>query len=811
MVTYFYELMELNNKYSFYIDVSGSVGSFDDYWNHVNKVYKQYDEKNQVGKIFIWDTDIKEITKQKLESLIKSRFGGGGTEPVFIAKSLVSNKINSDVIIFTDGDVTDSSVAKVDLIFSQSHWQIDNVECYIIGNSSANLSVTCPFTRNNSSRVHWKTRNELTLSTQIYEKPDPELINALESIDLETFNAKYSNLEALIIARNMGRSGDSEIKEKLIMLKKHLAKEMAEQAGKSSENYGLNMRTELEAGNFGSALLVAKAMTDKYFGSNIGMEIEKKIGYLINLCGDLRGQYSIGAIRSNRMAAAENVKEETSTQVAIELNDLISKPVECPIIMDTDVPQIMVVSIGEPVLANVEKHIVDDIVSCPLRILNYPDIVAKLKPAISQWTGTQINENLERNPFTKQELIGTIPLGSCSQHVACGNYTIAKLFTSGKLLGNLNMYWAVIWYLISQDTWAYLSDIKEQVTEHMIYRLKSSSTFASLTGLPQYVLTKVPTDIAIWYCVNSCLLNPPTDRDTCRLHLFNMEPMLAMLKELGYPVSAQTMKQINRTKVLMSMLSMSKKSNERFRNQMTCLVQNAVKIDLSNVPDDVKNLEGLVQWIPTDGPASKTQQNEILSSLPKFFSELSIGELVGLSKFVDASKAASAIELPCNWVPASISPVINWTVYGLKEQDETTDVQICPVTFRPYYNIIYKNKPSTWVEKVTETVGPVDKVFSGCKRFIDFMYKYNRFPNMDSFLLFCYNRYAEKFSVPTLPFTVKQFANEIIGYYQPIFRLIKDKQMTPEQVISILNSSCAITNRIKLEEKYLLENAQVTI
>lgn len=504
------------------------------------------------------------------------------------------------------------------------------------------------------------------------------------------------------------------------------------------------------------------------------------------------------------MASAENVKEETSAQVAIEVNDLISKPVECPIIMDTDVPQIMVVDIGEPVLANVEKHIVDDIISCPLRILNYPDIVAKLKPAISQWTGTQINENLSRNPFTKQELIGTIPLGSCSQHVACGNYTIAKLFTSGKLLGNLHMYWAVIWYLVSQDTWAYLSDIKEQVTEHMVYRLKSSNTFASLTGLPQYVLTKVPTDVAVWYCVNSSLLNPPTDRDTCRLHLFNMEPMLAMLKELGYPVSAQTMKQINRTKVLMSMLSMSKKSNERFRNQMTCLVQNAVKIDLTNVLDDVKNLEGLIQWIPTDGPASKTQQTEILSSLPEFFSELSIEELVGLSKLVDASKSASGIVLPCDWIPEPVLPVINWTVYGLKNYEENFDVQICPGTFRPYYNIMYKNKPSTWVEKVTETVGPVDKVFSGCKRFIDFMYKYNRFPNVDSFLLFCYNRYSEKFSVPTLPFFAKQFANEIIRYYQPVFHMIKDKQMEPEQVISILNTSCAIPNRIKLEQSYIM-------
>ena len=174
---------------------------------------------------------------------------------------------------------------------------------------------------------------------------------------------------------------------------------------------------------------------------------------------------------------------------------------------------------------------------------------------------------------------------------------------------------------------------------------------------------------------------------------------------------------------------------------------------------------------------------------------------------VDASKAASAIELPCGWEPEPVSYFVNWSVYGLKswEQDE---VSICPYTFRPYYNIVYKGKQSTWVEKVTETIGPVDKVFSGCKRFIDFMYKYNKFPDAQTYLLFCYNRYLDKFPVPTLPFCAEQIAYEIIGYYQPVLKLIKHKQMGPEQVLEILNKSCAISNRIKLENQWAIKQIQ---
>lgn len=793
-------------SYTLYIDVSGSVGNFTNYWNNVDKVYNKY--KNDINKIYLWDSDIKESTKENLEQIIKRKYGGGGTYPYLIAKNLKSQNIKNNVIIFTDGEVSDRDVQLTDQILD-SH-QIDNVECYIISQCDANLSVTCPFTRNNNSNVYWAT-NTTELTTQVFTKPDPALIEALDSINLETFYEKYSQLESYIIAKNMGRSGDSVLKEKLIKLKKKLAYELAMEANKNN-NYGLQMRQMLEANNFDSALQIAKNMNTEYFGSDIGMEIEKKVGYLINLCGDLRGQYSINQIRTNRMQTADNVKKETSTEVEIEINDLISKPVECPIMMDSDVPQIMVVNLGEPVLANVEKHIVDDIISCPLRILNYPDIIAKLKPAISQWTGIQVNQHIDVNPFTKQELIGTIPLGSCKQHVECGNYTISKLFTSGKLLGNLNMYWAVIWYLIKQNTWEYLNDIKDQVTEHLLYRLKTSDTFASLTGLPQYVLTKIPTDVAVWYCVNSCLLNPPTDRDTCRLHLFNMDPMLEMLKELNYPVSTKTIQQINRTKVLMSMLSMCKKNNTQFRNKMTCLVQNAVKINLDKVPDVVKNCEGLIEWIPTDGPASQEQIDKILETLPKFYSELSINELVGLSKMVNPQLSASAITLDPNYEPEQVNAIINWSVYGLKIIEVSpAEVQICPYTFRPYYTINYNGKVTTWTEKVTEVIGPIDKIFSGCKRFIDFIYKYKMFPNFPAYLLFCYNRYSTHFETPTLPYTIVQCAKDVLQYYVPIYEIVKNKNMTSSDVIKILQTSCPIEVRKKLEAEYLRDTSNVEL
>ena len=54
------------------------------------------------------------------------------------------------------------------------------------------------------------------------------------------------------------------------------------------------MREFLEGNNFQGAIEVASTMCRKYFSDDSTSDLEKKISHLINLCGDLRGKYSIG-------------------------------------------------------------------------------------------------------------------------------------------------------------------------------------------------------------------------------------------------------------------------------------------------------------------------------------------------------------------------------------------------------------------------------------------------------------------------------------------------------------------------------------
>jgi hypothetical protein len=101
-----------------------------------------------------------------------------------------------------------------------------------------------------------------------------------------------------------------------------------------------------------------------------------------------------------------------------------------------------------------------------LRILNYPQVKAKLKARLSNYVGVMgiklnFDQNLKKNPFTQKRLLGSIPLGTHDSHVKVGNATIAKLISGGKVLGNLNLFYAVIWYLIQEGSIEYLKDIEK--------------------------------------------------------------------------------------------------------------------------------------------------------------------------------------------------------------------------------------------------------------------------------------------------------------------------------------------------------------
>lgn len=67
-------------------------------------------------------------------------------------------------------------------------------------------------------------------------------------------------------------------------------------------------------------------MCNKYFSDDMTTDLEKKISHLINLCGDLRGKYNIGQIKSNKMAIAQSAVEGKLDK-EVETVDLSKNPI----------------------------------------------------------------------------------------------------------------------------------------------------------------------------------------------------------------------------------------------------------------------------------------------------------------------------------------------------------------------------------------------------------------------------------------------------------------------------------------------------
>lgn len=467
--------------------------------------------------------------------------------------------------------------------------------------------------------------------------------------------------------------------------------------------------------------------------------------------------------------------------------------------MDEDVPQILIDE-GEPILLGLEKFVVDDIAACPLRILNYPEVKAKLKSRLSNFMGVKYGDKLLKNPFTQNKLLGAIPLGCHKSHITVGNYTIARMFSDGKILGNLNMFFAAIWYIIKEKEIEYLKDIEVNATEHLIFRLKNSKTMASLCGLAQFVTTELNSDLAVWYCVNSGYLNQPTDRDTFRFHVFNMVPLIDICKALGYPIEKGVYDHLARSKSFLGTLSWFKKLNNTekasFKESIRCLYQNSIEIDAGKIDGVISNLETVVKFVPIDGQANKDQIEKIIATFPKEIRKLPIDEIVHIGKLMDAQKSAADVFIDYNF-KADQLPVgkVNWP-YGLKANNEfkLNESEICPLTLR--LKSRYGNKE--WEEYIEDKIHiPAGQLFKGRKYMEEFLIKYKRLPNnKEELITFYYNRYVIGGKKDTLPFLTEIWADEMVEEYT---RVLEVNKITIEQALQILEQSRPRLTRVALE------------
>uniref|UniRef100_A0A6C0ETW0 VWFA domain-containing protein n=1 Tax=viral metagenome TaxID=1070528 RepID=A0A6C0ETW0_9ZZZZ len=741
-----------------YIDISGSVSDFLNYWNKVDEIVSL----NKDAFFFVWDTEIKEISYNEILKYIENKKGYGGTKISSVASSIINKKFNDkNIIIITDGEVHAGDVKSSEFILKD--FNIKEVECHIIKSyvysDDIDISVPLAFMRNNTSKLYYTNPQNITKLIKNINKDDYKI---LENITLNDLMANFDMIYDLINITNMGKSGLPYIKQKLLKFRTDFIK-------LSNENLksinGNTIQSELKNGNYTNAITMIKKIEDIFINQNEYSPITK-FNKLLALCDDRTNSgFALNQKIANAKQSEAIIPDEATEEELIKYN------FEDPVMLDLDVPQLVIIKSSNK-LFDTDKDF-KNFIENPLNIINNEEIKERIAKRFGHCIGIKLTNKCIIDPFTRAEIIGTIPLTTSNeQHNEVGSHALFNLFTNSKKMGNPNLYYIILWQiLVVENRCEYLNEYYDYITNHLKFRLSKATTYISLCGLPDFNRTIVPIDVAMYYIING----PEINKIILRKHIFNINVIQNIIMNVfKYEVKPEIIKHINLERTLLSMLSQIKKNPVIFKRKIKCLINSHI------IADD--------EYIPIDNIATEKNINEIMKTFPDYYNSHKYNELVYLSTLVNSNYSAGDIQLDYNkeikydiefkndWSDKYIISTINPLEISLK-------------TFRIVYN-------PNWKElAVNDNFVSIDNQISAYNDYIKFFLRFQHFPTFNEFAKYIYNKYKKALH--------KDFNNiyiEVSTSYNKVREYIKDNNLTYDDIKKIILDSCRIDDRIRIQE-----------
>jgi hypothetical protein len=352
-----------------------------------------------------------------------------------------------------------------------------------------------------------------------------------------------------------------------------------------------------------------------------------------------------------------------------------------------------------------------------------------------------------------------------------------------------------VWLLIEQGNVPRLAELLPQFRQHMQYRLRSHSTFMSLTGRPEFPTTRVKLGVAAWYVFASCVFGLPPHQDVMRFHLPHIEQLKQLVDLTGYVVSADVDAHIGRLRVVLSMLGWVKKDRHRLPNLMLALKQRCLRVNIAELNAKVSEKEHVQEFIPLDGTPTQEQKDIVYSLLPQHFRAFDANSLFGLAALVDPSKSGADVALSMQWQPAEIAAsVVEWG-YGIGDIP-LAPIRICTATCRPFFRPSASSEDS-WTQCSERFYGPVPKQLSSDAHFGNFVLKYQFYPSRDEFLTYLHNRIVVHgvSNRSTLPAQQDVFLTRVFARHATVMSEVSD----PAEFIRRFNASRSRDIRAELE------------
>jgi hypothetical protein len=679
-------------------------------------------------------------------------------------------------------------------------------------------------------------------------------VNLVQTVNcIGQFMQHAETIERAVVARTMGTMGDPKLRDEILAMKRRMISALAREKG--SSDTVIDLYAALDAGQTQTAIQLAKTLTDEYYDIGIvmlklattyalcciqmmhvlldcvtsGSDSETdtrtwsaRINRLVSLCeGALRFTFDLSnlnaAISSDHMRRATRVGAAPSAQSlpVSEVSELDANGFVCPITLDGALELMLLLvdnhdghdeqdqQASQPVLAGLDKDVINDLIDCPLNLFRYPDVVqrlaAKLDHPISLLAYRDADRSgmpFTRSPLTRRLISGGICLGSSEAHCKASTWALSHAISGGKLAGNIDLWFACVWLLIEQGNVPRLAELLPQFRRNMQYRLRTHSTFMSLVSRPEFPSTRVKLGVASWYVFASCAFGLPPHQDVMRFHLPHIAQLKQLLNLTGFSVPVEVNDHIGRLRVVLSMLGWVKKDRHRLPNLMLALKQRCLRVKIAEINATVSETEHVQEFIPVDGTPTLEQTQVVYSLLPAHFRMFNAKTLFGLAALVDSSKSGADVSLLMEWQPAEIAAaVVEWD-HGVGDI-ALAPIRICTATCRPFFRPCAASQ-DTWNQLSERFYGLVPpKLVSHDFHFGNFVLKYKFYPSRDEFLTYLHNRVVVHgvSNHITLPAQQDVFLTRVFARHATVLSEISD----PAEFIRRFNASRSLDVRAEME------------
>ena len=765
-------------------DCSGSTGRDNYYYSFVKETVAAHPHATVVA----WDHGVSVVSAEMFK---RGTFpiGRGMTEPSCLVPYFARTQFRGNLVLITDGQIDNTEVDLADRAVSQHKIRLASVTAHFveIDGGVFNIGVTAAFTRKCPHVIYHHVRGHIMKSMEVVQLD----LNSIDDIDrissLSEFDRYYDSLEKAVIARTIRSEKNSKLHDRLTRMQKRIVASLSEDSTAEAKSELDRLEKAIRKGDEINALMAAESITAQYYKSLTSPNsFHARMSRLLHYTGGgLRNVQNPSEIASNQARTAGAIP-------TVPLPDEPATDFECPISLDTDAPALLIKA-GDPLLQafNDEPKVLDRLINFPLTAVRrmLPAIIARLDHPIG--SSIYATGGIRESPMTRAPVLDVLLFGTTNESVTYTNRTIARMLSyEGLRLGNPDLWFAVILEAIEQTE--YLQGMVEAARDHMRWRLLHRKSYASLTGLSQYVATKLSLGVCCWFVLASSLARPAhltSDTDVTRAHVETTDSLLKLCSLVSYRVPALAIQHARRLSGLFTLLSACKKEgrngldgNTVFKLAVAALRQNAYQV-----------YPGV--FLPLDGGARPVTANEarefLYSQTGPAARELTMDELYALGQTVSPSLSAGSIELPVKYhVPEFPRPKESWPGYAEKPP---VPVRICPNTCRPYMSVTTGGTVQTWEAVATRLYGP--KLLSTKKTYAILVAKLGRYPTKEELAMELYRFYVAEKRIPTLPSRLEDFLDETIASFCDV-----SSSLDPSRFLMRFTLSSKKNNRQMIED-----------